>query len=340
MAQPVAPNLNINIDPSRYKANLLNAQQIADLWGWQNAETYANQNADQKFNAKKDGIDTQQTAANRNFQDASRALDLNYWQDWRGQREKNASSGINAGLAEQRMASVDMNMQNNVGKLYTGLNNTTADLNKQLARAGEDRAVDYKNYFDERQSFLSNEAYKKFQQEQQTFDRQYQIDLAKEQARVDSERANYENSLAIWRMEQENAQKAMDRAAEEKKWQAQLALQREQMAARSFSGGGGGYSRSYTPYRKSYSGGGGGSSYGMVQAKATPVYEGLTKGQVVDSARFAGKAMDPYQNAMANVPKSEPYRPSSSSKSSSSGGGSFLGNLWNTTKKALGFLTR
>lgn len=340
MAQPVAPNLNINIDPSRYKANLLNAQQIADLWGWQNAETYANQNADQKFNAKKDGIETQQTAANRNFQDASRALDLNYWQDWRGQREKNASSGINAGLAEQRMASVDMNMQNNVGKLYTGLNNTTADLNKQLARAGEDRTVDYKNYFDERQSFLSNEAYKKFQQEQQTFDRQYQIDLAKEQARVDSERANYENSLAVWRMEQENAQKAMDRAAEEKKWQAQLALQREQMAARSFSGGGGysgGYRRSsYTPYKKSYSSGG---SYGMVQSKATPVYEGLTKTTVVDSDRLAAKVRDPYQNAMANVSTSEPYRPSSS-KSSSSGGGSFLGNLWNTTKKALGFLTR
>ena len=42
------------------------------------------------------------------------------------------------------MASVDMNMQNNVGKLYTGLNNTTSDLNKQLARAGEDRTVDYK----------------------------------------------------------------------------------------------------------------------------------------------------------------------------------------------------
>ena len=58
------------------------------------------------------------------------------------------------------MASVDMNMQNNVGKLYTGLNNTTSDLNKQLARAGEDRTVDYKNYFDERQGFLSNEAYK------------------------------------------------------------------------------------------------------------------------------------------------------------------------------------
>ena len=56
MAQPVAPNLNINIDPSRYKANLLNAQQIADLWGWQNAESYANQNADQKFNAKKTAL--------------------------------------------------------------------------------------------------------------------------------------------------------------------------------------------------------------------------------------------------------------------------------------------
>lgn len=339
MAQPVAPNLNINIDPSRYKANLLNAQQIADLWGWQNAESYANQNADQKFNAKKDGIETQQTAANRNFQDASRALDLNYWQDWRGQREKNASSGINAGLAEQRMASVDMNMQNNVGKLYTGLNNTTSDLNKQLARAGEDRTVDYKNYFDERQGFLSNEAYKKFQQEQQTFDRQYQIDLAKEQARVDSERANYENSLSIWKMEQENAQKAMDRAAEEKKWQAQLQLQRDQMAAqqaaRSFTP----YSRSYTPYQKrSYSGGGGGGSYGMVQSKATPVYEGLTRGQVADSERLAAKVRDPYQNAMANVPKSEPYRPSSSSSKSSSGGGSFLGNLWNTAKKAIPFL--
>ena len=32
-------------------------------------------------------------------------------------------------------------------------------------------------------------------------------------------------------MEQENAQKAMDRAAEEKKWQAQLQLRRDQMAA-------------------------------------------------------------------------------------------------------------
>ncbi|HDR8456816.1 TPA: hypothetical protein QC364_003695 [Bacillus cereus] len=238
------------------------------------------------------------------------------------------------------MASVDMNMQNNVGKLYTGLNNTTSDLNKQLARAGEDRTVDYKNYFDERQGFLSNEAYKKFQQEQQTFDRQYQIDLAKEQARVDSERANYENSLSIWKMEQENAQKAMDRAAEEKKWQAQLQLQRDQMAAqqaaRSFTP----YKRSsYTPYQKRSYSGGGGSSYGMVQSKATPVYEGLTRGQVADSERLAAKVRDPYQNAMANVPKSEPYRPSSSSKSSSSGG-SFLGNLWNSAKKTFGFLVR
>ena len=50
----------------------------------------------------------------------------------------------------------------------------------------------------------------------------------------------------------------MDRAAEEKKWQAQLQLRRDQMAAqqaaRSFTP----YKRSYTPYQKrSYSGGGG-----------------------------------------------------------------------------------
>lgn len=180
---------------------------------------------------------------------------------------------------------------------------------------------------------------KKFQQEQQTFDRQYQVDLAKEQARVDSERANYENSLSIWKMEQENAQKAMDRAAEEKKWQAQLQLQRDQMAAqqaaRSFTP----YKRSsYTPYqKKSYSSG---NSYGMVQSKATPVYEGLTRTNVIDSDRLEAKVRDPYQNAMANVSTSEPYRPSSSSKSSSSGGGSFLGNLWNSAKKTFGFLVR
>ena len=47
----------------------------------------------------------------------------------------------------------------------------------------------------------------------------------------------------------------------------------------------------------------------MVQSKATPVYEGLTRGQVADSERLAAKVRDPYQNAMANVPKSEPYRP-------------------------------
>ena len=58
----------------------------------------------------------------------------------------------------------------------------------------------------------------------------------------------------------------------------------------------------------------------MVQSKATPVYEGLTRGQVADSERLAAKVRDPYQNAMANVPKSEPYRPSSSSKASSGGG--------------------
>ena len=144
---------------SRYKANLLNAQQIADLWGWQNAESYANQNADQKFNAKKTALKhnkPQQTEISK--MPAERLIST--IGRIGGQREKNASSGINAGLAEQRMASVDMNMQNNVGKLYTGLNNTTSDLNKQLARAGEDRTVDYKNYFDERQGFLSNEAYK------------------------------------------------------------------------------------------------------------------------------------------------------------------------------------
>ena len=107
-----------------------------------------------------------------------------------------------------------------------------------------------------------------------------------------------------------------------------------QQAARSFTP----YKRSdYTPYQKrSYSGGGGGG-YGMVQSKATPVYEGLTRGQVADSERLAAKVRDPYQNAMANVPKSEPYRPSSSSKASSGGGG-FLGNLWNTAKKAIPFL--
>ena len=94
---------------------------------------------------------------------------------------------------------------------------------------------------------------------------------------------------------------------------------RPQQAARSFTP----YKRSdYTPYQKrSYSGGGGGD-YGMVQSKATPVYEGLTRGQVADSERLAAKVRDPYQNAMANVPKSEPYRPSSSSKASSGGGAS------------------
>ena len=123
----------------------------------------------------------------------------------------------------------------------------------------------------------------------------------------------------------------------QKKWQAQLQLRRDQMAAQQAA-------RSFTPYKRSTTHrtkrgriAAVVAAYGMVQSKATPVYEGLTRGQVADSERLAAKVRDPYQNAMANVPKSEPYRPSSSSKASS-GGGSFLGNLWNTAKKAIPFL--
>jgi hypothetical protein len=187
MPGPMNPNdLKVNVNADNYKTNIPSLADVQKEFGLQDPAKYAETLANANAQGKLDGIESQRKNIDQNLREGQMAMDVDFFHQFRNQKEAQAQRGLNAGIEAQQNTQLDMNRQSVLGDLYRDANRQNNDLDTDSRRVEIERqAEELQIQHNELQSQIDI-AFRKGDFLQAENARRMQLDVEKEKARIDS----------------------------------------------------------------------------------------------------------------------------------------------------------
>lgn len=180
-----ASDLKININPNNYQTKIPSLTSVQKEYGLQDPAKYADSIANKNAQSKLDGINAQRTQVDQDLREGQMSMDVDFFNQFRQQKESQAQRGLNSGIQAQQDTQLDMNRQSVLGNLYRDANRQKDNLNTDARRVEvEKQAEALQIRHTELQSQIDL-AFRKGDFLQAENSRRMQLDVEKEKSRID-----------------------------------------------------------------------------------------------------------------------------------------------------------
>jgi hypothetical protein len=195
---PKAPSqqeLQLNINPNNYETKIPSLNQVQSEFGLQDPSKYADQISKANAQPQLDNLAAQRDLVDQGLREGQQALEVDYFQQYRNQREENALRGLNAGIESQRTNLLQMNQGQQMTKLLQDANREKQNIKRAEATVEVQRqaqALELRNNELQRQIDM---AFRKGDFLQAENARRMQMDIEKEQTRIQNVQYMYNTQL-------------------------------------------------------------------------------------------------------------------------------------------------
>jgi hypothetical protein len=218
--KPVAPTeqqLRMNIDPNNYQTKIPSLSDVQKEFGLQDAQKYADQISGANAQSKLDGIEAQRRQIDQGLREGQSALDVDFFHQFRNQKEMMAQRGLNAGIAAQKDTQLDMNRQAQLGNLLRDANRSKDNLAQDTRRVEIERQAEALQIRSQELQRQIDLAFKKGDFLQAENARRMQLDVEKEKMRIDGVQFNYSKGLETYFGDLENESRVRMEGLEKQK---------------------------------------------------------------------------------------------------------------------------